>query len=305
MFGLRKQNAGTATTNDRDIFDVSDSEFMERVVEASMNRPIIVDFWAPWCGPCKQLGPTIERAVSQKKGKVALAKVNIDENPMVAQQLRVQSIPAVFAFIQGRAVPGFMGAVAPSEIKTFVDEVIKTAGGDDIAERIAAADKALAENAVADALQMYGAILQAEPEHVHAIAGLARCYIASGDLDIAKQTLSMVPADKGDDAAIVAARSAIELAEQSVGAAQDLARHRAALETDPNNHQARFDLALSLVAVNDRQAAVDALLELFKRDRDWNDGAAKTQLMTLFEALGPNDPTALAGRRKLSSMIFA
>ncbi len=312
MFGFGKKGGGAegaqGAASDADIFDVTDAEFMTKVVDASRTRPVIVDFWAPWCGPCKTLGPALEKAVAETKGKVALAKVDIDKNPQVANQLRVQSIPAVFAFVNGQGMPGFMGAVPPSEIKMFVEEVMRAAGvgaDADVSEILDAADAALAEGAIAEAAQAYGAVFQQEPTETRAIAGLARVYAATGDLERARQTLSAAPKDKENDAAIAAARSAIDLAEQTAGAAQDLAKHSAAVEADPDNHQARLDLALALVAVGRKAEAVDQLLELFRRDREWSDGAAKAQLIKLFEAFGPTDPVTLAGRRKLSSMIFA
>ena len=251
----------------------------------------------------------LEQAVREAGGKVSLAKIDVDKNPAIAGQLQVQSIPAVFAFVNGQPIDGFMGALPASQLKQFVDQVAK-AGGPDAAEQaideaIEAAEQALAQKDLAQAAQTFAAVLQADPTQLKAIGGLARVYAASGDFDRARQTLGLAPEDKLDDPSIAAARAAIELAEQSAGAAKDLAKNRAALEANPNDHQARYDLALALMASGDREGAVDELLEIFRRDRDWNEEAAKTQLMKLFEAFGPTDPLTLSGRRRLSSMIFA
>ena len=304
---------GPKDGDDDIVFDVTDAEFIQKVIEASQSRPIIVDFWAPWCGPCKTLGPALEDAVRAKKGKVALAKVDIDQNQMVASQLRVQSIPAVFAFVGGQPVDAFMGALPASQLNQFIDQVLKAAGAPaggpgeapPMEDVLAAAEQALAQNAISDAGQFFASALQIDPTELRAIAGLARTYAAAGDLERAKQALQMAPEDKADDPAIASARAAIELAEQAAQAAETMGTHRAALEADPNNHQARFELAMALVATGDKSAAIDELLDIFQRDRKWNDEAAKTQLLKLFEAFGPNDPATLEGRRKLSSLLFA
>lgn len=288
------------------IFDVTDADFMKKVIDASHSRPVIVDFWAPWCGPCRTLGPELERAVTAKNGKVALAKVNIDENPMVAQQLRVQSIPAVFAFLDGQPVDGFMGALPASQIQQFVETLVKQSDGDDdLEEIIEAAEKALVDGAAPQAAQAFAAVLSKAPTELRAIAGLARCYAASGDLDRAKQTLQMAPEDKQDDAAIAAARAAIALAEESAEAATKHDELRQQIERDPGDLQARYDYSLAQVASGDREGAVETLLELFRRDREWNEEAAKNQLFKLFEAFGPTDPVTQSGRRRLSSLIYA
>ena len=291
------------------VFDVTDASFMQDVIEASRTRPIIVDFWAPWCGPCKTLGPELEKAVRDAKGKVALAKVDIDQNPMVAGQLRVQSIPAVFAFVGGQPIDGFMGALPGSQIKQFVDQVVKAAGGDagadDLEAALEAAEAALKSGAVAEAAQLFAAVMSAEPTELRAIGGMVRCYIAAGELERAKQTLEMTTAEQRKDPAIAAAASALALAEETAGAADDLQKNRKAVEADPSDHQARYDLALALIAVGDRETAVDELLEIFRRDRTWNEEAAKTQLLKLFDAFGATDPLTLSGRRRLSSMIFS
>ena len=310
MFGLGGSGGDQgAQTSQVEIKDVTDATFMADVIEASRQKPVIVDFWAPWCGPCKQLTPELEKAVQDAGGKIALAKVNVDENKMIAGQLQVQSIPAVYAFVDGQPIDGFMGALPASQIKQFIDQLLRSAGPDAaelaIGEALEAAEQALQSKDLATAAQGFAAVIQADPTELKAIGGLARVYAASGDFERARQTLAMAPDDKADDPSIAAARAAIELAEQSAGAAKDLTKHRAALEANPNDHQSRYDLALALVAVGDREGAVDELLELFRRDRNWNEEAAKTQLMKLFDAFGTEDPLTLSGRRRLSSMIFA
>jgi putative thioredoxin len=297
---------GGATTAGADVIkDGSDATFMADVVEASKEAAVIVDFWAPWCGPCKQLGPALEAAVAAKKGAVRLVKIDVDQNQMVAGQLRVQSIPAVFAFVDGQPVDGFMGALPPGEIKAFVDRVAAQGpGGDPLADALDQAEHMLEEGAASDAMQVFAAILQESPEQARAIGGLARAYLAIGDLDRAKATLDAAPAIKQHESPIQAARSAIELAEATADVGET-AELRARLDADPNDHQARLDLALALIGARDNAGAVDELIELVRRDRDWNEGEAKTQLFKLFETLGPKDPVAVKGRRRLSSILFA
>lgn len=307
MLGFGKQPANEAAGGD--IFDATDATFVTQVIEESRRRPVIVDFWAAGCAPCRTLTPELEKAVTAAGGKIALAKVNIDTDPMIAGQLRVQSIPAVFAFVNGQPIDGFMGALPPSQIKQFIDGVLKAGGGEavgaDIDEAIEAAEAALKDGVIAEAAQTYAAILQTEPTEIRALGGLAKCYTAAGDLDRARQTLAMVPDDKQDDPAIKSARGAVELAEESAGAMAAMAQNRAALETNADNHQARYDLALALAATDDRGGAIEELLEIFRRDRTWNEEAAKQQLMKLFDTFGPTDPLTLSGRRRLSSMIFS
>lgn len=304
----QSQNAAAAADL---IKDVTEADFMAEVIEASQSVPVIVDFWAPWCGPCKTLGPALEEAVKKAGGAVRMAKVNVDENQMIAGQLRVQSIPTVYAFWKGQPVDGFQGAVAPSEIGAFVDRVIEAAGGtpggaegDGLDEAVQAAEQMLEEGAAADAAQTFGAILQEDPGNAAAYGGMVRAHIALKDLDQAEAILNGAPAEISKAPELDAAHAQLELARQAAeaGPVGDL---KAAVETDPDNHRARFDLALALQADGKTEAAVDELLELFRRDREWNDGAAKQQLFTIFEALKPNHPVALNGRRKLSSMIFA
>ena len=290
------------------IKDSSESEFMADVIEASQTVPVIVDFWAPWCGPCKTLGPMLEEAVTAAKGAVKMVKVNVDEAQMLAGQLQIQSIPTVYAFFKGQPVDGFQGALPGSEIKAFVDRVITAAGGEAPGEAlddaVAAAEEMLAEGAAVDAAQTFAAILGEDPNHAAAYGGLVRAHIAMDDLDQAEAVLNGAPAEIADSPELEAAHAQLELAKQAQNTGP-VAELQAQVEADPDNHQARYDLAQALYSSGDGAAAVDQLLEIFRRDREWNDGAAKTQLFTIFEALKPNDPVALNGRRKLSSMIFA
>ncbi len=290
------------------IKDVAEPDFMTEVVEASMETPIIVDFWAPWCGPCKTLGPMLEDAVKAAKGAVTMAKVNVDEAQSISAQLRIQSIPTVYAFYKGQPLDGFQGALPQSEIQAFVDRVIQAAGGeapaDTLNEAVAAAEEMLAEGAVVDAAQTFAAILGEDPNHAAAYGGLVRAHIAMDDLEQAEAVLNGAPAEISETPELEAAAAQIALARQAADAGP-VADLRTAVEANADDHQARFDLAQALHAAGETDSAVDELLELFRRDREWQDGAAKSQLFTIFEALKPNDPIVLSGRRRLSSMIFA
>ncbi|WP_443069331.1 tetratricopeptide repeat protein [Sulfitobacter sp. EhC04] len=299
----------TANAPDADLIkDVSEATFMTDVVEASQTTPVIVDFWAPWCGPCKTLGPQLEAAVTAAKGAVKMAKVNVDEAQMIAGQLQIQSIPTVYAFYKGQPIDGFQGALPESEIKAFVDKVIKAAGGeapgDALAEAVEAAEDMLTEGAAADAAQTFVAILGEDPQHAGAYGGMVRAHIAMGELDQAEALLNGAPIEISKAPELEAAFAQLELARQAENAGP-VAELTATVDAEPDNHQARFDLAQALYAKGDAELAVTHLLDLFRRDREWNDGAAKTQLFTIFDALKPNDPVVLNGRRKLSSMIFA
>ncbi len=298
---------GSAPADSGDLIkDVNESNFMQDVVEASNEVPVIVDFWAPWCGPCKTLGPALEAEVIAAKGAVKMVKINVDENQMIAGQMQVQSIPTVFAFYKGQPVDGFQGAVPPSEIKAFVAKVIEGGGGDasgGLDDALDAANAMLDEGAADDAAQTFAAILEEDDQCVAAYAGLARAYLALEDMDQAEAILNGVPAEISSDALIEAAFAQLALARQAAEAGP-LAEMSAAVEANPDDLQARFDLATALNANGQTQEAVDALLEIFRRDREWNDGAAKAQLFTIFDELKAEDPIVLNGRRKLSSMIF-
>lgn len=291
------------------IKDGTTDSFLADVIEASNLVPVIVDFWAPWCGPCKQLGPAIEKSVREAKGAVRLVKIDIDQNQELAAQMRIQSIPAVYAFHKGRPVDGFVGALPESQIKAFVDRLLKMAGGQaepsPIEQALEQADQAFAAGDHGTASAIYGQILAHEPQNAAAIGGLARCYAAAGDVEQAKATLAKAPADGAKHPAIVAARAAVELAEQGAGAAGAIPELRERLARDAGDHRARYDLALALYAKGEREAAVDELLELVRRARQWDEEAARKRLVKLFEALGPADPLTLSGRRRLSSVLFA
>ena len=297
---------GTAPAEADIIKDTTEANFMADVVDASQEVPVIVDFWAPWCGPCKQLTPVLEQAVREARGKVRLVKLNVDEAQNIAGQLRIQSIPAVYAFIGGRPVDGFMGAQSAGEIKRFIERLISQAPAADggLEEALAAAEQMLEEGAASDAAQTFAAIMAEEPENMAALAGLARAHIAMGDADRAQALIDGAPEDKKGDPAIAAVQAQLELARVAAGAGE-IGELAAKVEAAPDDLQARYDLAMAHVAAGQTEKAIDELLEVFRRDREWNDGAAKSQLIKLFDALGPKDPVAQRGRRRLSSMIFA
>ncbi len=288
------------------IKDGSLQTFRQDVLEMSRQVPVIVDFWATWCGPCRQLGPALEKTVLAARGAVRLVKIDVDQNPEIAQQMRVQSIPAVYAFFQGQPVDGFQGALPESQVKAFVDRLVKMGGGgaSPVEEALEFGRTALAEGRHDEAEGAFAEVLQAEAQHPAALAGLAKVALARGALDEAEEFLAAVAEDKEGDADVVSARSALALAKEA-GAIGDLAPLAEAVAADPANHQARLDLAVGLHAAGRNQEALDHLLEIVKRDRKWNDEAARKQLVKLFEVWGFDDPLAVEGRRRLSSILFA
>lgn len=296
---------GNAQNALKDLIKNGDTQsFAADVIETSKQVPVIVDFWAPWCGPCKQLGPAIEQAVIATQGKVKLVKINVDENKQLAAQLRVQSIPAVFAFIEGRPVDAFTGALTQSQIVEFINKVIAMAPDDGIEDALNAANDALENNDLIAAAKIFAQIIQHQNDHLKAIAGLAKCQILAGEFDLARKTLSLAPSSKNDDPDIASARASLELAEQP-GDTTGIADLAASVEANPDDHQARLDLALALNKENDRETAVDHLIKIMEKDANWNDEAARKQLLQFFDAWGFADPHSIAGRRRLSTLMFS
>ncbi len=298
------QNGGGTTATADVVRDTTTQAFMKDVIEESKQQPVLVDFWAPWCGPCKQLTPVLEKAVRAAKGKVKLAKMNIDEHPAVPGQMGIQSIPAVIAFSNGQPVDGFMGALPESQVIAFLERLTKGKIGSEEKDQLKAADDALAAGNAAEAADIYAKILAQDSGDIAALAGLARCYVATGNIEQAKKTLALVPEAKHNDAAVAAARAALELSEQAkaVGPIDEL-EHKVAAA--PLDHQARFELATALSASGKRAEAIDHLIEIVKRDRKWNDDGARKQLVQFFEAWGATDPATVEGRKRLSSILFS
>jgi putative thioredoxin len=284
--------------------DTTTEGFVKDVIEESKQQPVLVDFWAPWCGPCKQLTPILEKAVKAAKGKVKLVKMNIDEHPAIPGQMGIQSIPAVIAFVNGQPADGFMGALPESQVVAFLERLTKGKIAAEEKDFLKEADVALVEGNPAAAAEIYAQLLAEDSGNVHALAGLARCYVETGALEQAKQTLALVPEAKRNEAPVAAARAALEIAEQAktLGPYAELEEK---VLTNPLDHQARFDLAVALNAKGKRAEAVNHLIEIVKRDRKWNEDGARKQLVQLFEAWGPTDEATLDGRKQLSSILFS
>jgi putative thioredoxin len=284
--------------------DTTTQTFVKDVIEESKRQPVLVDFWAEWCGPCKQLGPVLEKVVRAAKGKVKLVKMDIDKHPSIPGQLGIQSIPAVFAFVNGQPIDGFLGALPESQITAFIERVTKDRIGGEEKDLLKSADEALGKGDAAGAAELYAQVLAQDSGNVAALAGLARSYVRTGAIEQAKQTLALVPEAKRNDSAVAAARAALEVAEQakSVGPLSELEQKVAA---NPLDHQTRFDLAVALNSKGRRVEAVDNLIEIVKRDRKWNDDGARKQLVQFFEAWGPTDEATVNGRKRLSSILFS
>lgn len=298
------QNTAAGAAADTTIKEATTQSFIKDVIEESRRQPVLVDFWAPWCGPCKQLTPILEKVVRAAKGKLKLVKMNIDEHPSIPGQMGIQSIPAVIAFVNGQPADGFMGALPESQVVAFLERLTKDRIGGETKDLLQAAEAALVGGDAAGAANLYAQILAEDNTNVQALAGLARCYVETGALDQARQTLAMVPDSKRNDSALAAARAALELAEQAktLGPIAELEQKVAA---NPLDHQARFDLALALNGKGRRMEALEQLIAIVRRDRKWNDDGARKQLVQFFDAWGPTDEATIEGRKKLSSILFA
>jgi putative thioredoxin len=294
----------TAPPADGLIKETTTQAFAKDVIEESRRQPVLVDFWAPWCGPCRQLTPILEKVVRAAKGKVKLTKMNIDEHPAIPGQMGIQSIPAVIAFVNGQPADGFLGALPENQVTAFIERLTKDKIGGEEKDRLKLADARLVDGDPAGAAELYAQILAEDGANVHALAGLARCYVETGAIEQAKQTLAMVPEGKRNEPSVAAARAALELVQQaaSVGPIGEL-EHKVA--SNAADHPARFDLAVALNAKGRREEALDHLIEIVRRDRKWNDDAARKQLVQLFDAWGPTDELTVAGRKRLSSILFS
>jgi putative thioredoxin len=301
---MLQNGGGMAAAADSVVKDTTTQSFMADVIEESKRQPVLVDFWASWCGPCKHLTPILEKAVKAAKGKVKLAKMDIDKHPDIPGQMGIQSIPAVIAFSNGQPVDGFMGALPESQVMQFLERVTKSKIGAEDQDLLKAADAALIEGNAAGAADIYAQLLAQDSANVHALAGLARCYVETGALDKAKQTLAMVPEAKRSETSVAAARAALEIAEQAKTLGP-LAELEEKVLANPLDHQARFDLAVALNAKGKREEAAQQLLEIVKRDRKWNEDAARKQLVQFFEAWGATDAATIEGRKRLSSILFS
>ena len=304
VFGLGKSGGAAQPAAGDLVKNATVATFAKDVLEASRQVPVLVDFWAPWCGPCKQLTRILEKVVRAQAGKVRLVKVNIDENQTIANQLRIQSIPTVYAFRDGRPLDGFMGAQPESAVKAFVERLLGEEAATDAAAAIEAAEKALEAGDLQGAAEVYAGVLQEDPQNVAALAGLAKCYLRTGDVGRAEQTIGLVPPDKVQSAVVASVRAALDLARMAAKAG-DTSKLEAKVKAEPANHQARIDYAMALAAAGKKEEAVTQLLDSFRRDRKWKEEAARKQLVQLFDAWGSKDPATIDGRRRLSSILFS
>jgi putative thioredoxin len=298
------QDGVGAVAMDGLVKETTTQTFVKDVIEESKRQPVLIDFWAPWCGPCKQLTPILEKVVRAAKGKVKLVKLNIDDHPQIPGQMGIQSIPAVIAFVNGQPADGFMGAQTEAQVVAFLERLTKDRIGGEEDDLLKSADAALVDGDPAGAAQIYAEVLAVDAANIHALAGLARCYLETGAIEQAKQTLALVPEAKRNEAPVAAARAALELAEQAASLGP-LAELEIKVASNPLDHQARYDLALAFNAKGQREDAVDHLIAIVRRDRKWNDDGARKQLVQLFEAWGPTDEATILGRKRLSSILFA
>ena len=303
-FGFGSPNEPAGAVGGDIIKDATTASFGKDVIEGSRDSLVLVDFWAAWCGPCKQLTPTLEKVVSSYGGKVRLVKLNVDENPAIAGQLRVQSLPTVYAFRDGQPLDGFMGAQQESAVREFIDRLLGPDVKAEAEETLAVAEQAFEAGDLQTAAEIYANMLQQDGQHPDALAGLAKCYLQSGDVERAKQTIDLVPPDKANTPSVASVKATLELAEKAPQSGE-LAELESRLASNPADHQVRLDLAIAAAAAGNKERAVDELIELFRRDRNWNEEAARKQLVQFFEAWGPQDPNTLDGRRRLSSLMFS